>query len=152
MSTKVSDLVPEVREVVISFLAALDDAGLHYVVTSTLRTVDEQVALFAQGRAPVDIVNLLRRKAGMTFIGAAENTYTVTKCDGVTSKSNHQGGRALDVVPLVNRSPTWDYAKHVPEYKAIGAIGRSVGLKWGGEWPPLDSITGLGWDPPHYEA
>jgi hypothetical protein len=152
VSTRISDLVPEVREIGLLFLGALDAAKLSYVITSTLRTVDEQVACYAQGRAPLDIVNLLRSKAGMPHISAGENTYTITKCDGITHLSNHQGGRALDVVPMVGHRPTWDYAKYASEYKAIGAIGRSVGLRWGGEWPPIDSVTGLGWDPPHFEA
>jgi len=152
VSNKISDLLPEVRDIATAFLAALDAAKLSYVITSTFRTVDEQIAYFAQGRAPLDIVNLLRRRAEMRPITAADNTYTITKCDGVTSRSNHQGGRAMDVVPMVGGLPTWDYRKYAFEYKAIGAIGKSVGFRWGGEWPPLDVVSGLGWDPPHFEA
>jgi peptidoglycan L-alanyl-D-glutamate endopeptidase CwlK len=152
MSVKLEDLKPEVRELALAFVSALEEAGIAYVVTSTLRTVDEQVALYAQGRAPLDIVNLLRGKANMPHISAGENTYTVTKCDGVTKRSNHQGGRALDVVPMVGHRPTWDYAKHAGEFKEIGAIGKAAGFRWGGEWPPLDEVTGLGFDSPHFEA
>ncbi len=151
VSAKLDDLQPEVRELALIFVSALNEAEIAYVVTSTLRTVDEQIALYAQGRAPLDIVNLLRHKADMHPIAAGENTYTVTKCDGVAKQSNHQGGRALDVVPMVGHRPTWDYAKNATEFKVIGAIGKSVGFRWGGEWPPLDEVTGLGCDPPHYE-
>jgi peptidoglycan L-alanyl-D-glutamate endopeptidase CwlK len=152
MSTHISDLVPEVRELGLSFLSALDDAGIPYVVTSTLRTVDEQIAYYVQGRAPVDVVNLLRRKADMLPITAADNTYTVTKCDGIVLHSNHQSGKALDVVPMVGHRPTWDYKKYAAEFKAIGKIGKGVGFRWGGDFSPIDLVTGLGWDPPHFEA
>lgn len=152
MSSKIDDLQPEVRELALTFISALDDAKLPFVITSTLRTVDEQIAYFAQGRAPQDIVNLLRKKAGMLGIDAVENTHTITKCDGLTKLSNHQGGRALDVAPMVAGRPTWNYTKYANEYKAIGAIGKSVGLRWGGDFPPLDEVTGMGWDPPHFEA
>lgn len=152
MSTKISDLLPEVREQALVMLAALDSAGISYAVTSTLRTVDEQVAQFAQGRAPLDIVNLLRHKAGMHPIIAQDNTYTITKCDGVTRLSNHQGGRAFDIAVIVGNRPTWEYRRYATEYKAIGAIGKSLGLRWGGDWPPLDEVSGLGWDPPHWEV
>lgn len=151
MSTKISDLIPEAREVAINMLSALDEEKIDYLVTSTLRTVDEQVALFSQGRSPLDIVNLLRHKAGMRPITAAENTYTVTKCDGVTSTSNHQTGRSFDIVPVVNHKPTWDYRKYSEQYKVIGNFGKRLGLRWGGDWPPLDEVSGLGWDPPHFE-
>lgn len=152
MSTKLEDLEPEARELAIAFVSSLEDAGIEYAVTSTLRTVDEQIALYSQGRAPLDIVNLLRKKAGMLFISAAENTYTVTKCDGIMKKSNHQGGKALDVVPLVNGKPTWDCNKYTSKFVTIGTVGKSVGLRWGGDWPPVDTVTKLGWDVGHFEV
>ena len=120
-------------------------------VTSTRRSIDEQLALFAQGRAPLEIVNLLRQKAGMRGLLKPENTYTVTNCDGVTKRSAHQDGRALDIVPLDGGRPSWDYAKMAEAYRGIGEVAREMGWTCGMDWLPINPVTGLGADPPHFE-
>jgi peptidoglycan LD-endopeptidase CwlK len=144
MSTKISDLVPEVSAVAQRCVNALITAGIPHAVTSTLRTVEEQAALYAQGRLPLDRVNDLRKAAGLYAIGAEDNTYTVTNADGVTNKSNHQSGRALDVVPLNTQgSPVWpDHSD--PRWKQISDIFKSQGFAWGGDWTSFP-------DYPHYE-
>jgi hypothetical protein len=99
MSTDISDLVPEVFHKANKLLGALDTGEIRYVVTSTLRTQAEQLALFAQGRAQLEVVRALRESADMRVLHPSENKYTVTNADGMTKLSLHQGGRALDVVP-----------------------------------------------------
>src|SRR5208283_1933862 len=112
MSTRISDLAPEVAAAAQKGIDALTEFGILHAVTSTLRTVDEQGALYAQGRQSLDRVNALRKMAKLFPIVAVENTYTVTNCDGVKNKSNHQGGRALDIVPLnAQGSPEWPVPK-----------------------------------------
>lgn len=152
MSRRVADLAPEFIGTAQAFLSDLDAAGIRYAVTSTMRTTVEQAALYAQGRKPLSEVNGLRLLADLPPLGKADNRYTVTECDGIAARSRHQGGTALDVVPLDARGlPTWDYRRHADAYKAIGAIARKHGLDCGQDWPPIDPATGLGWDPPHYE-
>jgi len=143
MSTSIDDLDPSAVAAARSFVAALGAAGVPYAVTCTRRTIDEQIAYFAQGRAPLEIVNLLRRKAGMRAIGLGENTYTITKCDGVTSRSKHQDGRAMDVVPLAMGVPVWPPPAD-PRWKEIAVIGKAAGWKWGGDWQNFPDF-------PHYE-
>ena len=143
MSVKISDLMPDVASAAQNGIDALNRFGIPYAVTSTLRTVDEQAALFAQGRESLDRVNALRKTANMYPIGGSENTYTVTNADGVKHKSNHQSGRALDVVPLNSQaSPVWP-GKEDPRWKQISDIMKGQGFKWGGDWDSPDL--------PHYE-
>jgi len=84
-------------------------------VTSGTRSYAEQDALFAKGG--------------------------VTKARG--GYSNHNFGLAFDVTldgPSAGFDPIWES----PQYKAVGVIGRSLGLSWGGDW---HSFT----DEPHFE-
>ena len=143
MSTKISDLVPDVAVVAQRCLDALTTAGIPHAVTSTLRTVQEQQALYAQGRKDLDEVNVLRSAAGLSPIADADNKYHVTNDDGVTYKSNHQSGRALDVVPTENGNPVWPEPSDA-RWGRIAAIFKSQGFQWGGDWTSFP-------DYPHYE-
>lgn len=141
MSRKIEDLDPLVQPDARTFLSLIP---IPYVVTSTRRTADEQKALFAQGREDILVVNELRAKAGLRPILPAENKYTVTELDGVYHKSNHQGGRALDVVPEgASGNPIWPPASD-PRWKMIAKAGKEAGFKWGGDWTKFPDL-------PHYE-
>lgn len=143
MNTKISDLVPEVAAAAQNGIDALNRFDIPHAVTSTLRSVDEQAALYAQGRQALDRVNALREKAGMYPCTLSENNYTVTNCDGVKVKSNHQGGRALDIVPLNDQgSPTWPPGGD-PRWQKIADIMKGQGFQWGGDWTNKDM--------PHFE-
>ncbi len=149
MSVKVEDLLPEVAAVAQRCLNAMVTMGIPHAVTSTLRTQAEQQALYAQGRQLLPTVNVLRGVAGLPPIGAAENAYTVTNADGVKYKSNHQGGRALDVVPVnADGNPEWPYAGD-PRWAQIAAVFKSQGFTWGGDW--TKAKDGIDPDLPHYE-
>jgi peptidoglycan L-alanyl-D-glutamate endopeptidase CwlK len=141
MSRSIDDLDPTMQPKARTFLSLIK---IPYVVTSTLRTADEQVALYAQGRAPLAIVNLLRKKAGMGPTTEGENAKTITLCDGVNTLSNHQGGKAMDVVPAnMNGSPIWPNPAD-PRWLQIATAGKAAGLTWGGDWPQFK-------DYPHYQ-
>jgi hypothetical protein len=78
-----------------------------------------------------------------------ENAYTVTNADGVKYKSNHQSGRALDVVPVnAAGNPEWPGAED-PRWQMIAAVFKSQGFKWGGDW--TKAVNGIDPDLPHYE-
>jgi peptidoglycan LD-endopeptidase CwlK len=141
VSSRIEDLAPDVQAAARTFLSLIQTP---YVVTSTLRTQDEQVALYAQGRKSLGEVNALRVKAGMRAIAEAENKYTVTRADGVKFKSNHQGGRAMDVVPAgTNGNPVWPPASD-GRWQIIAKAGKEAGFKWGGDWAVYPDL-------PHWE-
>lgn len=144
MSRSIDDLVPEVALKAAKVIGIMVDFQIPHAVTSTLRTTEEQQALYAQGRKPLAEVNGLRAAAGMAPIAEADNGYTVTRADGVVNKSNHQGGRALDIVPTDDAGrPIWPPHDH-PGWLRIAEIMRANGFKWGGDWPDFP-------DYPHYE-
>jgi len=152
MSRNIDDLSEPMERTARSALLEWRKEGLSVAVTSTLRTEDEQVALFAQGRGWLELVNLLRRRAGLKPIAESANGKTVTLCDGVTAKSRHQGGNAMDVVLLDKfGKPIWNVALAVNDYKKLGKIAVKLGLTWGGSFTPIDPVTGIGWDPFHVE-
>lgn len=108
MSRSLDDLKPEFRVIVDQFLADCAAAGIDLLVTCTLRPLDEQAALYAQGRtAPGHIVT--NAKPG---------------------QSAHNFGYAIDVVPVANGKLVWD--ENNPLWQEIGDFGISRGLKWYG--------------------
>lgn len=157
MSNKISDLRPAAASMAADAGKRLDAKGIRYCDTSTLRTEKEQAALYAQGRESIGAVNIKRRWAGMHQLPEKENTYTVTNCDGVKTKSRHQGGTAIDRVPADEKgNPLWPPASD-PRWKQIAAEMVVVGFRWGGDWDgdgktrydgDLDEVMA---DFPHYE-
>ena len=86
-------------------------AGLALLVTQGLRSWEEQDALYALGRTrPGKIVTHARG-----------------------GQSYHNFGLAFDIVVLDSMGKAeWDAAH--PGWQMAGAIGKSLGLEWGGEW------------------
>jgi len=91
---------------------------IEILVTSTLQTFEEQAELFAIGRT----------KPGKKVTNAT------------AGESWHNFGLAFDVVPLVNGKAVWDS----PFWNRIGALGKQVGLVWGGTFQSFK-------DKPHFE-
>lgn len=153
---EISLLEPELRNRVERALIEFERQNFQVLISETLRDTDVQKAYYAQGRAPLDEVNKLREKAGLYLLSPRENTQTVTNCDGVKYKSNHQArdesgyGYAIDLVPAKvdergNKSFWWNAPQEV--WEKMGAIGEECGLDWcyggkGESW---------GWDTPHFE-
>lgn len=105
-------------------------AGIQIQIISGTRTYDEQAKIYAQGRtAPGDIVT--HAKPG---------------------HSNHNFGVAFDVGIFVGGQyiddladkKKYDRALLNRQYGAVGAIGKSIGLEWGGDWTSIH-------DEPHFE-
>jgi len=108
-SRSLDDLAPPAKQRAEAFIAAAKAKGIDLLVTSTYRDNESQDALYAQGRtAPGNIVT--RAKAGQSW---------------------HNYRCALDVVPLVNGKAIWD---DQAVWKQVGAIGKSCGLEWAGDW------------------
>jgi len=142
-STNSADLDPETARMVDVACAILKERGKEGVKTSGRRTDQEQIALFAQGRKPLGVVNALRAKANMRPISEAENKYTVTDCNGVTKKSKHQSGEAIDYVPKdKNGNPCWP-PKSDPRWMEIAEVFELAGMESGLRWRKAD--------PPHHQ-
>ncbi len=143
MSQRLVDLNPETYFLANEALAELQELEIPHAVTSTKRTEAEQAALYAQGRAKLEVVNAKRQFAEMRKITDKENQYTVTNCDGVKIKSNHQSGDALDVVPLEGSRPVWPGPTD-PRWQDIARVMLKHGFEWGGQWVKFP-------DYPHYQ-
>jgi len=168
MSTSLNGLNPSALPKFILLEAWIKGHGIPFVRADAHRTVDEQIARWAQHRGSIALVNLLRQKAGLAAIVEydgkdgkkhSDNDFTSTDCDGINTPSNHQSGRAADYVVLDEKGKaTWDYRKYSAQYKAIAELARALGLRCGADWmkkpdgsPSPYADVGLGWDPPHYE-
>lgn len=127
-SRSLDDLVPHVRVMALALLRKCEATGIPLTVTFTYRSAATQAALYAQGRtAPGTIVTNAR--AGFSY---------------------HNYGLALDVVPtsllaLKNWGDTPDHQAATDALWAkVGAIGKSIGFRWGGEFIHIP-------DRPHFE-
>lgn len=104
---------PELDEKVRRILLAMKVMGFPMVATDGRRTTAQQQRLYAQGRtAPGKIV---------------------THLDGVTKRSQHQDGRAVDCCFLTRDGEAWQPMWTGP-WEAFGACAEALGLTWGGRW------------------
>lgn len=84
--------------------------GINIIITQGLRTIEEQNELYAQGRT----------KTGKI----------VTNARG--GYSYHNFGLAFDFAILnADGSVNWNVDE---KWKRVGALGKSLGLEWGGDW------------------
>lgn len=127
-SRSLADLHPHVRAMAEQLLEQAERAGIRLTVTFTLRSMETQAALYAQGRtAPGHIVTNAR-----------------------PGHSYHNFGLAIDVVPTeLLALPRWgdtpaNQAHADALWKQLGAIGKAIGFHWGGEFKTLR-------DRPHFE-
>ena len=114
----IATLHPQVRLYARALVLKAKAEGITIKVISGLRTYAEQDALYAKGR---------------TRPGSK-----VTNARG--GYSNHNFGIAFDV-------GVFDGTRYIPEssrYKAVGALGRELGLEWGGNWKTMQ-------DEPHFQ-
>lgn len=122
------DLAPHVRAMAEQLIADAKAAGIPLTVTCTRRSAAVQTERYEQGRVtPGPIVT--RAPAGYSY---------------------HEFGLALDVVPtellaLKNWGDTPEHQARANELWAeLGAIGKRLGFRWGGDFPGLV-------DRPHFE-
>jgi peptidoglycan L-alanyl-D-glutamate endopeptidase CwlK len=118
-------VMPALGDRVRQMAAILAQEGIRIRVVQGLRTVEEQDALYAQGRTSPGKV--------------------VTNCAG--GRSYHNFGLAVDCVPSINGfnmeyAPDWD-GQH-PAWKRMEAVGQSLGLDSGAMWRSFP-------DMPHFQ-
>jgi peptidoglycan L-alanyl-D-glutamate endopeptidase CwlK len=109
MSRKIEDLEPQVAALCHRFVEECENQGITVLITCTLRTREEQTALYAMGRT----------KPG--------NRVTNAKA----GQSLHQYGVAFDFVPLIHGKAVWNNAEL---FERCGEIGEKVGLQWSGRF------------------
>lgn len=154
MIGEIKSLHPAFKMRVDQILLEMRSKGWDAVIGSGMRTMQQQTALFAQGRETLDKVNNLRRQAGLPQISATENT-VVTHARPGTSKHNLTtslffssrsmfeviNGYAVDIVSRVHG---W----HPPNkrfWEDLGVLARKYGCEWGGDW------KGNLYDPAHVQ-
>lgn len=128
---RIKKLHPKIREEVLSLLEKAEiiiDPSLKIRVVQGLRTIEEQNALYAQGRTtPGPIVT--KAKGGSSF---------------------HNYGLAIDICWLVEQPDgtykydnikSWNFG---PNYKKVVQIFKDAGYVWGGDWKSIK-------DTPHFE-
>ena len=120
MSRKLSDLDPVVEQMAWRLIAAAPLVlQRELFVVHTLRTYDEQDALYEQGRTePGKIVTNAR--GGSSF---------------------HNWGLALDVAFEQDGSqhPTWSTAgSDIDDWRLLGSMGEAIGFEWGGRFDLKD--------------
>ena len=140
MSSRIEDLEPVTRKLCVDFLLACENAGHVLRVTHTMRTRDEQLHLYAQGRELRD---------GLWVV--TNPSRVVTKA--MPGHSAHNFGMAFDVCweggdPYLHAYEV-AHKKVDPRWFAIGEIGEAkIGLSWGGPRGPKDDFT---FDNPHFQ-
>jgi peptidoglycan L-alanyl-D-glutamate endopeptidase CwlK len=117
-------LRPQAQALARRFMAAVREApqlraaGVAAKIISGTRTYQEQAALFALGRTrPGNIVT-----------------------NASAGRSNHNFGIAWDLGLFKGA----DYLQQSPLYDVVGALGRDLGLEWGGDWSSFV-------DKPHFQ-
>lgn len=114
--SRIAKLEPQIQLLARRLLEDARAAGIELVVTQGLRTMEEQAALYAQGRtAPGNIVT--KAKPGTSW---------------------HNFGLAFDVAIVVNGQPTWPNDEAL--WSRVGDLGKRLGLEWGGDFASFKDL------------
>jgi peptidoglycan LD-endopeptidase CwlK len=109
--SKLTGVHPTVREKAIELVKRAHAKGINVLITQGLRTIAEQNELYAQGRTkPGKIVT--NAKGGYSY---------------------HNFGLAFDIV-IQNAEGSLCWNTGDKRWQTVGALGKSLGLEWGGEW------------------
>lgn len=106
-------LDPELRILASRFLYDCEKQGIKVTIYCTFRTLEEQAVEYAKGRTT----------PGKKVTNAPPGY------------SWHNYGLAFDCVPVVNGKSVWNDQKL---WDKIGAIGKALGMEWGGDFSSPD--------------
>lgn len=132
MSSRIEDLEPVTRGLCERFLADAASQGINLRVTHTLRTMDEQLHLYAKGRELRD---------GVWKIVDIHQIVTKAR----PGQSPHNYGLAFDIC-FAGADPYPH--EDDPRWTVLGKLGESLGLDWGGPLGAGDKFT---FDRPHFQ-
>jgi peptidoglycan L-alanyl-D-glutamate endopeptidase CwlK len=142
-------LIPNLRIKLEELENLAEQNSLHFIVTQTLRSQDEQAAYYARGRLPLSEVNILYNKAGLKDISESDNKKIVTKAKTVWD-SFHAYGRAFDIAIVdsygkINWDTSVDWnSDGISDWIELGKLGESIGLEWGGNFSSMPDF-------PHFQ-
>lgn len=124
-----SKLHPALQEKMNELIKECKKQGIKIGIGECVRTVAEQDALYAKGRT----------KPGSI----------VTNAKGLTYSSMHQWGVAFDfylIMDVDKDGKTSDdaYNNATGLFNKVGAIGKKLGLEWGGSWTSIKDL-------PHFQ-
>lgn len=119
MSNRIEDLYPELQDICRHFIELCASQGLKVGIAQTFRSKAEQEALYAQGRT----------KPGSIVTNAKY------------PRSAHCWGLAFDIY---RNDGTGAYNESGQWFERCGAIGKGLGLAWGGDFRSIK-------DRPHFE-
>lgn len=118
MSARLADLETVTRGMCHAFLADCEERLFPPIrVTHTLRTLDEQLHLYAKGRKQTD--------SGWVVV---DKKAVVTKAK--PGESAHNFGAAFDIC-FAGVTP---YPEDDALWESVGMVGEGCGLEWGGRW------------------
>lgn len=125
MARNVSQLHPRLQQKLREFQALCSSQGIQIVIGECLRTEAEQNALYAIGR---------------TVAGKK-----VTNARGTSYSSQHQWGVAADFyldmdVDQNGKTADDSYNNSKGYFEKAGALAKSVGLGWGGDWTSMRDL------------
>lgn len=114
-SRSLDDLTQDVRQRATIHKQLCAGKGIELLIYCTLRSNEEQTALYSLGRT----------KAGeiKTNARAGESAHNPNEF-GLAS--------AYDCCPMIHGKPMWD-SNH-PAWRTVGACGEEAGLVWSGRW------------------
>jgi hypothetical protein len=140
VSNRIEDLEPVTRAAWLATLSESEQQGILLRTTHTYRTADEQLHLYAKGRALVD--------GEWVVVDASK---VVTKAP--PGHSPHEFRMGVDFCfvgpdPYLDAYPHAHDRKPDPRWAVVGAIGEGHGLSWGGPLGEGDRFT---WDSPHFQ-
>lgn len=126
----VSQLHPELKKKVVKLQKECLKAGIKIKIGECIRTVAEQNALYAKGRNGVP-------------------GPIVTKAKGTDYRSMHQWGVAFDFfldmdVDKDGKKSDDVFNNATKLFNKVGAIGKKLGLEWGGDWKSIKDL-------PHFQ-
>ncbi len=125
-------LHPAIREQARNFIIQAKNAGIDVHVTSGLRSMKEQAAIYAQGR---DLKGNIVDKSKVVSYAPPGSSY-------------HNYGLAFDVSIVEGKKQNWDFSS--TPWQSVGKLGEESGFEWGGSWtdfkdyPHFQETFGLG--------
>jgi hypothetical protein len=145
INRSIEALQKPVAEALQKALARYEEEKFPVLIIETDRSQAVQNAYWAQGRKKLDVVNSLRKIAGLYPIKDRENVIVTN-----ARVSNHTGGGAVDLCPEIPGKPGYPWWNAPQEvWERMGKTAEECGLDWcaGG----YGQTWGKGWDNPHFE-
>jgi len=150
MSRDINKLHPKLKNKVQPFIEGCKARGIDVIITCTGRDFKEQVALYAQGRQPLNEVNRLRKIVGWAGLTEAQNkkrvTWTLASRHIINLDDNdrkNDKATAFDFAIVKNGKAVWDVKADidtdgVADYLECAKVAQSLGLESGAFWKKAD--------------